>query len=243
MKKTQAAVTTGGSAITRYQDVVIGDRSLLRLLYFEWCMLLSPIPGAIGLFLRKIFWPRLFASCGKGVSFAANIILRHPNRIHFGDRIVISEGCILDARNEDSDYSVVIGNDVILSNHVMISCKYGSIKIGDYTGINAQTIVQSTNQCPVSIGEDVIIGPRCYIVGGGNYNTDRLDIPIRQQGIINDGGVIIEDNIWLGANVTILGGVKMEKGSIVAAGAVVVDSVPQEVICGGVPAKIFKKRE
>ena len=125
----------------------------------------------------------------------------------------------------------------------MVSCKNGTIKIGSNTGINAQTIVQSTNRCPVSIGSDVIIGPRCYIVGGGNYNTDRTDIPIRMQGIKNDGGIILEDDVWLGANVTVLGGVTMGPGSIDAAGAVVTKSIPKRAICGGLPAEIIRIRE
>jgi acetyltransferase-like isoleucine patch superfamily enzyme len=206
-------------------------------------MMLSPIPGAFGLFLRKIFWPPLFGSCGKGVAFAANIILRHPHRIHLGERVVISEGCILDARNEELDKVIVLGDNVILSNYVMISCKDGSVKIGTRTGIGAQTIIQSTNQCPVSIGSDVIIGPRCYIVGGGNYNTDRLDIPIWQQGIKDDGGITIEDDIWLGANGTVLGGVTMGRGSIAAAGAVVNRAIPDYSVAGGIPAKILKNRK
>ena len=91
MKKTHAAVTTGGSAMTRYQDVVVGNRSLKTFVYYEFCMLLSPLPGVLGLFLRKIFWPRLFGTCGKGAAFAAGIILRHPHRIHMGDRVIISD--------------------------------------------------------------------------------------------------------------------------------------------------------
>lgn len=243
MTKTHAAVTEGGSAVTRYQDVVVGDRSLRATAYYEWCMWLAWIPGALGLFLRKTFWPRLFGSCGKGVVFAANIILRHPHRIHIGNRVIISEGCILDARNDRVDEVIVLGDNVILSNNVMVSCKNGSVRVGPLTGINAQTIIQSTNYCSVSIGADVIIGPRCYIVGGGNYNTDRLDIPMWQQGIKDDGGVAIENDVWLGANVTVLGGVTMGTGSIAAAGAVVNKNVSAMAICGGLPAKILKIRE
>lgn len=242
MKKTHAAVTKGGSALSRYQDVVVGDRSLGGTVYYEWCIWLACIPGALGLFLRKTFWPRLFGSCGNEIAFAANIILRHPHRIHLRDRVVISEGCILDARNGDLNHVITLGDDVILSNNVMVSCKNGSVTIGPHTGINAQTIIQSTNRCPVTIGADVIIGPRGYIVGGGNYNIDRLDIPMLQQGIKDDGGVTIEDDVWLGANVTMLGGVTMGTGSIAAAGAVVNKNVPARAICGGVPAKILKMR-
>jgi len=222
--------------------VVVGRSSLLRTMYFEYCLILSIIPGALGLILRKFFWPRLFGSCGKNVMFGANVILRHPHRIHLGSNIVFSEGCILDARNNGSEKAIVIDDDVIFSNNVMLSCKNGEIVIGRRTGINAQTIIQSTNQCPVVIGSDVIIGQQCFIVGGGSYHTDRLDIPIRLQGIKHDGGIMIEENVWLGGKVTVLGGVRMGKGSIAAAGAVVTKSVAAMAVCKGMPAKIFKMR-
>lgn len=243
MKKTHLAITQGGTALGRYQDVVVGSKSFRALIYFEFCIWLSVLPGAVGLFFRKLFWPRLFRSCGRGVNFGSNIILRHPNNIVIGDRVVLSEGCILDARSINSDIAISIGDDVIFSNNVMISCKNGKIEIGSRTGINAQSIIQSTNNCPVSIGSDVIVGPRCYIVGGGNYNIDKLDIPIWKQGIKNDGGLVIENDVWIGANVTVLGGVKIETGSIGAAGAVITKSISSRSICGGVPASIISKRK
>lgn len=241
-KKSHAAVVEKGSSLSRYSDVVVGRKSLTALLYYEWCILLALIPGACGLFLRKLFWPRLFKSCAKGVVFGANIILRHPHRVCLGKRVVISEGCILDARNYQSDRVLVLGDDVILSNNITISCKNGTVNIGSRSGLGTQTIIQSTSNCPVTIGDDVIIGPRCYIVGGSNYNTTRLDIPIWQQGTKNDGGVILEDDIWLGANVTVLGGVTMGTGSIAAAGAVVTKTIPKRTLCGGIPAKIINTR-
>jgi len=242
MKKTHAAVTQGGSTMSRYQQVIIGNRSFLPALYYEFCIWLAWIPGAVGLFLRKAFWPRLFGSCGKGVVFGSNIVLRHPGRIHLGNRVVISEGCILDARNEYMKEVISVGDDVILSNNVMISCKKGAVKIGARSGINAQTIIHSTQGNPVYVGSDAIIGPRCYIVGGGSYHTNRLDIPIWRQGIKNDGGVRLENDVWLGANVTVLGGVTMGTGAIAAAGAVFTRSVPERAVCMGIPASIVKMR-
>jgi acetyltransferase-like isoleucine patch superfamily enzyme len=242
-KKSHASVTSKGSALAKYQDVIVGRRSLLTLAYFEWCMFLGIIPGAPGLLLRKVFWPRLFGSCGSGVQFAQNVVIRHPHRIHLGDNVVISEACILDARAVSSDQALVLGNDVILSNCVMISCKDGAVTVGERTGIGAQTIIQSTNQCPVSIGADVMIGPRVYLVGGGNYHTEKVDIPMREQGIKPDSGVCLKDDIWLGANVTVLGGVTIGAGSIIGAGAVVTKSVPDYAVCTGVPARVVKLRE
>jgi acetyltransferase-like isoleucine patch superfamily enzyme len=241
--KTHKAVTEGGSALSRYQNVVVGSTSIRFLIYYEFCLILAHIPGAAGLFLRKIFWPRLFGKCGKGVVFAENIVIRHPKRIYLGNRVVVSEGCILDARNT-KEYAVInIEYNVIFSKNVMVSCKNGAIRIGSRSGVGAQTIIQSTHGNPVNIGSDTIIGPRCYIVGGGSYHTERFDIPIWKQGIKYDGGVILEDNVWLGANVTVLGGVTMGSGSIAAAGSVVTKPIPNRAICSGVPAATVRLRD
>ena len=241
-KKTHAAVTREGSALSRYQDVVVGRTGLGRTLYFEFCAWLTFIPGALGLWLRKVFWRRLFGSCGGGVVFGANVTLRHPHRIHLGDRVVISEGVILDARNENSEEVIKLGDDVMLANYIVISCKSGTVDIGARVGVGAQSIIQSTNDCPVSIGADTIIGPRCYIVGGGSYRTNRTDIPIWQQGIVDDGGCVLEDNVWLGAAVNVLGGVTVKTGGIAAAGAVVTRDIPADTICAGIPAKPVRRR-
>lgn len=241
-RKTLDAVTGDDPAWRRYQDVVVGQRGWGATLYFEWCIWLAPIPGALGLLLRKAFWQRLFAGCGSGVTFGANVILRHPHRVRLGDRVVISEGVILDGRSPNHAEAIVLGNDVVLSNHVMLSTKGGSLRIGDYVGIGAQTIIQSAFDCPVAIGNDTAVGPRCYIVGGGNYRTDRLDVPMWRQGIEPDGGCTIRDNVWVGAGATILGGVTVGSGSIVAAGAVVTRDMPPQSVCGGVPARMIRTR-
>lgn len=227
----------------RYQDVIVGNRSFAYLLFFEWCKLAGALPGALGQLMRKLFWPMLFGACGNGVFFGERVVLRHPRRVHLGNRVIISDGCILDARNPELELVLSIGSDVTLSNGVMISCKNGRVNIGDRVGINAFTIIHSVDGNSVTIGEDTILGPRCYLVGGGDYNTDRLDVPINRQGIRQDGGVVIEPNVWLSANVTVLGGVHMGTGAIAGAGAVITDTIPPNAICVGVPAKVIKIRE
>lgn len=238
MKKTQTALTGKGSPLKKYQHVIVGSFSSFKLVYFELCMLFGCIPGASGMILRKIFWPRMFGTCGKGVLFGTNVIVRHPSRIHLGNNVVISEQCILDGRSDSKEKTISIDDDVILSNQVMISCKEGSIQIGRKCGVNAQSIIQSTNNCPVVIKEDCIIGQRCFIIGGGSYNIDRLDIPIREQGIKQDGGVKLDEDVWLGANVTVLGGVTVGRGSVVGAGAVVTRTIEERSICMGIPARV-----
>lgn len=242
MKKTHNAITSQGSAIDKYKDVIVGSHSTGRLMYFEWCQLLASVPGALGMALRKLFWPRMFGSCGRGVMFGSGVVLRHPSRIHLGERVVISEQCILDGRSADKRATISLGSNVILSNNVMLSCKEGTIIIGDDSGINAQTIIQSTHDCPVVIGRDNIIGQQCFIVGGGSYNLERCDIPIREQGIRFDGGVKLADDVWLGGRVTVLGGVEVGRGAVAAAGSVLTKSVPDYSICMGIPARVVKKR-
>jgi len=243
MEKTHRAVTGSGSPLARYQDVMVGSRSLFSFLYFEWCLFLGPIPGAPGMVLRKMFWPRLFGSCGRGCMFAAGIVLRQPGRMHLGRSVIISEGCVLDGRHGSAATSITLGDNVILSNNVMLSCKNGTISIGANTGVNAQTIIQSTNNCPVVIGEDCIIGQRCFIIGGGSYSTDRVDIPMREQGIRDDGGVQLDGDVWLGGNVSVLGGVRMGQGSIAGTGAVLTKSVDAYTVSLGVPARVVKTRK
>jgi maltose O-acetyltransferase len=56
------------------------------------------------------------------------------------------------------------------------------------------------------------------------------------------GDVLIEDNVWIASHTTILPGVKIEKGAVVATGAVVTKNVPKDTVVGGIPAKIIGKR-
>lgn len=242
LPKTQTAVTAEGLALGRYQDVVLGDRSFLSLVYYEFCTWLSWIPGALGLVLRGCFWPRLFASCGKKVYFGTNIVMMHPGRIRIGNRTVITDGCVLDARNPGLDEVITLGDDVVLSRGVMISCKNGRVSIGDRVGIGAYTVIQSAMDNTVAIEDDAILAPQCYLTGGGNYNTDRLDVPIAQQGMRATAGTRIEEGAWLGARATVVGGVTVGRHGIVGAGAVVSRSLPELAVSVGVPARVVRKR-
>ena len=240
--KSHAAVTQSGSALKKYQQIMVGRSSIASLIYYEFCMWLSGFPGALGLFLRKKFWPRLFGSCGKGVIFSSHIIVRQPHRIHIGNNVILSERCILDARTESSDEVITLGDNVIMSNDVALTCKGGRINIGNDVGIGTQTVMQSTYDCPIKVGKDTMIGPRCYFVAGGSYKTDRIDIPMRLQGIQTESGIDIEDDVWFGANVTVLSSIQIGRGSIIGAAAVVTRSVEPLSICVGNPAKVIKTR-
>lgn len=120
-----------------------------------------------------------------------------------------------------------------------------NLSIGDFTIIPKGSTIYCTRS-ELRIGRKVVFGPNPTIITGdhridiiGKYIADVSDADKLPA---NDSPVIIEDDVWCGANVTILKGVTIGKGSVVAAGAVVTNSCPPYSIIGGVPARIIKMR-
>lgn len=242
LAKSHQSIMGEQSALTRYQDVIVGRRGLLGLLYHEFCMWLGPIPGALGLGVRKLFWPRLFAACGSKVYFGSNVALMHPHRIRIGDRTAIGNGCVLDARAAALETVLSIGDDVMLSHNVMISSKNAAISIGHRVGIGPYTVVQAADSSEIEIGDDAVIAAHCYIAGGGEYSFERLDVPIARQEMRPIGVTSVGAGVWLGARVTVLGGASIGRDGIVGAGAVVTRELPPRSISIGVPARVVRRR-
>lgn len=112
-----------------------------------------------------------------------------------------------------------------------------NIKIGNNSGIGKDSIVGAYTQ----IGDNVMMGEACFIYTR-NHKTDRLDIPMCIQGFEEYRPVVISDDVWIGARVTILPGAKIGKGAIIGAGAVITGEIPDYAVVGGVPARIIKYR-
>jgi acetyltransferase-like isoleucine patch superfamily enzyme len=75
-----------------------------------------------------------------------------------------------------------------------------------------------------------------------NHNIDDPDRPIRTQGL-SCRGIVIEDDVWIGARVVVLDGVTIRRGAVIGAGAVVTQDVPAGAISMGVPAKVKRYRD
>jgi acetyltransferase-like isoleucine patch superfamily enzyme len=122
------------------------------------------------------------------------------------------------------------GYDIEISN--------GLFKIGSNNYFN--------KNIKVACYENVTIGSNCLLADSvhiydHNHNYDDITCNIKDQGY-KTSPVVIGDNVWIGAKATILSGVAIGNGAIVATGAVVTRDVPEMVIVGGVPAKIIGKR-
>ena len=120
-----------------------------------------------------------------------------------------------------------------------------NLSVGDGTSIPKGSVIYCTD-APLTIGRKVVFGPRPTIITGDHridiIGKHIIDVTVEEKLPENDMPVQIEDGVWLGANVTILKGVTIGRGSVVAAGAVVTRSCPPYSIIGGVPAKIIRAR-
>lgn len=169
------------------------------------------------------------------------ILFGNPNRVVFGSNVSVS-GKINLGNNvrilENSKLrgkNTVIENDVFIHENVLIR-SFKEVVIGEGTTINRNTCVLDN----VVIGKFCSIAPNCVIVGSNHIYKDKTEI-IKQQGGTSMG-IVIEDDVWIGANVTILDGVTIGKGAVIAAGAVVNKNVSEYSVVGGVPAKIIGGR-
>lgn len=129
-----------------------------------------------------------------------------------------------------------LGTDTNIDKGVYFGSGSG-VSLGDRSGIGVESMVLGT----VTIGDDVMIGPRCVIVSHEHIYDD-TSRPMNSQGMAPDLPVFIGDDVWLGVGVTLLPGAHIGDGAVVAAGGVVTGDVEPGVIVGGVPARPIGRR-
>jgi acetyltransferase-like isoleucine patch superfamily enzyme len=228
------------SSFRKYLRLNVGKEGVAALVAYEWnTALLGSIPGAAGLFLRQKLGRRMWGSCGTGVAIGRNVTVRHPHRIVLGNDVVIDDNCVLDGKGE-ADTTLVIGDGASIGRNTVLSCKGGTIRLGERVNISVNCTLISESE--LTIGSKVLIAGHCYLIAGGNHGIDRTDIPILEQPLLHKGGVHVGDNAWLGASVTVLDGVTIGRDSVVAAGAVVHRPLPDFAVGGGVPARVLRMR-
>lgn len=158
----------------------------------------------------------------------------------FHKTVNVSKNAVIDVSNRDTH--TYIGANSVVDDFVKIKHVAGDkdIRIGEFVYLNSGTVIYSGNG--VTIGNNVLIGPNCNIVPA-NHNFSSRDESIRTQGFsASKGGVIIEDDVWLGANVTVLDGAIIRKGAIVGANSVVSKELEAYSINYGVPSQCVGSR-
>lgn len=229
----------GRSAFSKYQDLVLGSRSLVRLLLYELVMLFTSwVPGALGLLLRRVAYPWLLGACGRNVTFGQGVVLRHPAKVRLGNDVVVDDLVVLDAKGT-SNRGIVLGDGVFLGRGTILSCKDGDIVLGDYVNIGFHSEIFSGST--VTVGRHGLFAAYTYLVGGG-HEFARRDVPVIEQER-SSKGIALGENVWLGTGVKVLDGVRIGRDVVVGAGAVVIDHLPDGVVAAGVPARIVRQRD
>ncbi len=228
------------SPLRRYREKVLGAGGWAAFLRYELAVMLSSnVSGGAGYMLRKMLLAPLFHRTGPGLILGRGLTLRHPGRITLGSKVAIDDHVLLDAGGA-GDQGITLGDEVIVSRNCVIQGKTGPVRIDDRADIGCNTVISSASG--VHIERCALIAANCYL-GGAQYVSDRLDVPIMDQGSFSKGELLIGEGTWLGAAVVVLDGVRIGRGCIVGAGAVVTKDIPPYSVALGVPAKVLRGRD
>jgi len=193
-------------------------------------------------FISLLYGMMLFHSF-KTVFVHPSAVIKCRGKISFGRNLNIERGCYIDALSKKG---LLLGDNVSFGYHTCLRVSGtlrvigNGITIGNNVGLGSHGFY-GCGVGSLEIGDDCIFGN--YVsIHPENHNYADLSVPIRLQGVSSSGGVKIGNNCWIGAKAAILDGTKIGNGCIVAAGAVVKGEFPDNVIIGGVPAKILKHR-
>lgn len=135
-------------------------------------------------------------------------------------------------------FGASIGEGSRLNGPLIIMGRFNDLaglRVGSHTHIGADSLLDLTGN--ITIGSRVAVSPRCSIITHLNVGEGIL----KEKYHPTKANVIIDDDVYIGAGATILHGIKIGKGAIIAAGALVNKDVPDHTMVAGVPAKPVKK--
>ncbi len=210
-------------------DQELDSKAIINFIFIQTSLILR------GLQLVLYFRNPKMMLLGKRVSFF------NLSKISFGKFLKLGNDVFISALGKKG---VQIGNNVGIGafSRVVVSTSFNHlgefITIGNNVGIGEFAYLGGAGG--IEIGDDCIIGQYFSCHAENHFFSDHSK-PIRHQGIIRKG-IKIGNNCWIGSKVTILDGVEIGSGCVVAAGAVVHQSFPKNSIIGGVPAKLLKTR-
>jgi len=196
------------------------------------------IPTIAGVAIRSVMYKLILKMNG----FAA---IENNVRVRFADHITLGHGSYIDhgAYLHACPNGIIIGPGTIVMHGAILhvynfrGMPRSGIIIGRDSLVGEYSVIRG--QGGVHIGDRVYTSPFAQIISV-NHVFDDPSRPFVEQGITAEG-IVIEDDVWIGAGAIIMDGVRVGKGAVVAAGAVVTGDVEPHTVVGGVPAKVLKK--
>lgn len=145
--------------------------------------------------------------------------------------------------DKDCELSIASGSSIGLGSLLVIKSQgdmLGKLRIGTNTAINEYNNIRAAGGT-IEIGRNCQIAQFCSIIAT-NHTTETTDYMIRAPWNPEKAFVVIEDDVWIGANAVVLPGVKIGRGAVIGAGSVVTRDMPDYSICAGVPARVISLR-
>lgn len=213
--------------------------SVVRYFYEQsFLVLFGWIPTIIGVAIRGIFY-RLILKMDGSAAIENGVRLRYADHIRLGHGVYLDQGSYLHACPQGIEIGdgTIVMHGAILHVYNFRGMPQSGIKIGRNSLVGEYSVIRG--QGGVQIGDRVYTSPFTQIIAV-NHVFDDPNKPFVDQGITAEG-IVIEDDVWLGAGAVITDGVRVGKGAVVAAGAVVTKDVLPHTVVGGVPAKLIKQ--
>lgn len=201
-------------------------------------LLLGWVPTLVGIGLRGVAY-RLIMRLDGMAAIDSNVRIRFASNVRLGHGVYLDHGTYLHA----TPGGIEIGDETIVMHGAVLhvynfrGMPQSHIKIGKHSLVGEYSVIRG--QGGVTIGDRVYTSPFTQIIAV-NHVFDDPTRPFTEQGITAEG-IVIEDDVWLGAGAVITDGVRVGKGAVVAAGAVVTRDVPPHTVVGGVPARVIKE--
>lgn len=228
--------------IKKYARRAVGSERISDLLLYEFLeIFVMWIPGALGFAIRGLLLRLLFKKTGGKDYFSNHITVRGGKKITIGSRVFIDSYVTLDVKDVKAR-GIEIGSGTFVERFTVISSGIGEngyVRIGDNCSIGCS--VNIFGHGGAVIGNNVMIASHTCIIASSHVFAD-TERPMFDQGHLSKG-ILIEDDVWLGAGSKILDGVKIGKGSIIGAGSVVTGDIEPYSIAVGVPARTIRKRK
>ncbi len=195
-------------------------------------------PTLVGIGLRAVLY-RLMLRRGGWAGIERNVRLRFASHIRLGHGCYLDEGVYLHACPGGIEIGpgTIVMHGAVLHVYNFRNLPHAGIRIGRNGLIGEYTVIRG--QGGVTIGDRVYTSPMTQIIAV-NHVFDDPARPFVEQGITAEG-IVIEDDVWLGAGAIVTDGVRIGRGAVVAAGAVVTQDVPPHAVVGGVPARVIRK--
>ncbi|MEP2758805.1 acyltransferase [Parvibaculum sp.] len=164
-----------------------------------------------------------FKAVGRDVFLSSDLILRGPEFIIIGQGSSVGPRC-----------SLATWQDGTTADQALLT-------IGENTSLGEGTHITAANR--IVIGNNVLFGKNITVSDNnhGHATVLEIEVPPARRSLVGKGPVVIEDNVWIGDKATILSGVTIGKGAIVAANSVVLEDVPTATVVAGIPARPVKQ--